>query len=166
MLKNYFKIAVRNILRNKTYSIINIFGLAIGIACSILIILWINDELSYDQFHKNSSDLFIVAQKVYLQDGIEYGSEIPYPAGQELKSNYPEILDVARVYYSRALLFAHNEKRSIENQILIVDPEFLTMFSFSLIYGDANTVLDDPNSVVITKNTAQKYKYWPDHTVC
>ena len=157
MFKNYLKIAVRNILRNKTYSIINIFGLSIGITCSVLIILWIHDELSYDQFHKNSSDLYIVAQKVYLQDGTVFGSQIPYPAGQELKSNYPGILDVARVYYSRPLLFAHNEKRSIENQILMVDPEFLTMFSFPLISGDAKTVLDDPNSVVITKNTAQKY---------
>ncbi len=157
MLKNYLKIAVRNIFRNKTYSFINIFGLSIGIACSILIILCVHDELSYDRFHKNSSELFLVAQKVYLQNSIVYGSEIPYPAGQEIKSNYPEILDAARAYYSRALLFVHDEKRSIENQILIVDPEFLTMFSFPLIHGEINSVLNDPNSVVITKKTAQKY---------
>ncbi len=157
MLKNYLKIALRNIFRNKTYSIINIFGLSIGIACSILIILWIHDELSYDQFHKNSSDLFMVVQKHYNQNGIEYDSAEPYPVAEELKRNYPEILDVSRVYHSEECLFVHNDKHFIENRILIVDPEFLTMFSFPLIYGDANSVLDDPNSVVITKKTAQKY---------
>ncbi len=157
MLKNYLKIAVRNILRNKTYSIINIFGLSIGIACSILIILWIHDELSYDQFHKNSSDLFLVVQKSYNQNGIEHDRGVPYPVTQELKRDYPEILDVSRVHYSKEFLFVHNDKRFIENRILTVDPEFLTMFSFPLIYGDANSVLDDPNSVVITKKTAQKY---------
>ncbi|MEJ2617836.1 MAG: ABC transporter permease, partial [Ignavibacteriaceae bacterium] len=157
MLKNYFKIAARNIFRNKTYSIINIFGLSIGIACSILIILWVHYELSFDRFHKNSSDLFIVAEKSYSQNEIEYGTALPYPAAQELKRDYPEILDVSRVYYSKEILFVHNDKRFIENQILMVDPEFLTMFSFPLIHGDANSVLNDPNSVVITKKIAQKY---------
>ena len=157
MLKNYSKIAVRNLLRFKTYSFINIFGLSIGIACSILIILWIHDELSYDQFHKNSSDLFIVVQKHYNQNGIEYDTAEPYPVAEELKWDYPEILDVSRVYHSEECLFVYNDKRFIENQILIVDSEFLTMFSFPLIYGDANSVLDDPNSVVITKTIAQKY---------
>ena len=157
MLKNFLKIAVRNIFRNKTYSFINIFGLSIGIACSILIILWIHHELSFDRFHKNSSDLFIVAEKFYNQNGIEYGSALPYPAAEELKKDYPEILKVSRVYNLKEFLFVHNNKRFIENRILTVDPEFLTMFSFALIHGDANSVLDDPNSVVITKKTARKY---------
>jgi len=157
MLKNFLKIAVRNIFRNKTYSFINIFGLSIGIACSILIILWIHHELSFDRFHKNSSDLFIVAEKFYNQNGIEYGSALPYPAAEELKKDYPEILKVSRVYNLKEFLFVHNDKRFIENRILTVDPEFLTMFSFALIHGDANSVLDDPNSVVITKKTARKY---------
>ena len=157
MFKNYFKIVVRNLLRFKTYSFINIFGLSIGIACSILIILWIHDELGYDQFHKNSSDLFIVVQKHYNQNGIEYDTAEPYPVAEELKRDYPEILEVSRVYHSEECLFVHNDKRFIENRILIVDPEFLTMFSFPLIYGDANSVLDAPNSVVITKKTAKKY---------
>ena len=157
MFKNYLKIAVRNILRNKTYSFINIFGLSIGIACSMLIILWIHDELSYDRFHKNSADLFLVVQKYYNQNGIEHDPTLPYPAAEELKRNYPEIMNVARVHYSKEFLFVHNDKRFIENRILTVDPEFLTMFSFPLIYGDANSALNDPNSVVITKKTAQKY---------
>jgi len=157
MLKNYLKIALRNILRNKTYSFINIFGLSVGIASSILIILWIHYELSYDQFHKNSSDLFLVVQKCYSPNGIEQDPTLPYPAAEELKRDYPEILDVVRVHYSKEVLFVHNDKRFIENQILTVDPEFLTMFSFPLIYGDANSVLDDPNSVVITKTIAKKY---------
>ena len=157
MFKNYFKIAVRTILRNKTYSIINIFGLSIGIACAILIILWVHDELSYDRFHKNSSDLFLVVQKSYNQNGIEYDPALPYPAAEELKSDYPEILAVSRVYYSKEFLFVHNDKRFIENQILMVDPEFLTMFSFPLVHGDAKQVLNNPNSVVITKKIAQKY---------
>ena len=157
MLKNFLKIAVRNIFRNKTYSFINIFGLSIGIACSILIILWIHHELSFDRFHKNSSDLFIVAEKFYNQNGIEYGSALPYPAAEELKKDYPEILKVSRVYNLKEFLFVHNDKRFIENRILTVDPEFLTMFSFALIHGDANSVLEDPNSVVITKKTARKY---------
>jgi putative ABC transport system permease protein len=157
MLKNYLKIAFRNLIRHRGYSIINILGLSIGMACFLLITLWILDELSYDRFHKNSSDLFIVVQKHYNQNGIEYDTAEPYPVAEELKRDYPEILDVSRVYHSEECLFVHNDKRFIENRILIVDPEFLTMFSFPLIYGDANLVLDDPNSVVITKKIAQKY---------
>ncbi len=157
MLKNYLKIAVRNIFKNKTYSVINIFGLSIGIACSIFIILWIYDELSYDRFHKNSSDLFLVINKYYTQNGIENDRSLPYPAAEELKRDYPEISNVSRVYYSKEFLFVHKDKRFIENQILMVDPEFLTMFSFPLIHGDTDLALDDPSSVVITKKTAQKY---------
>ena len=87
MLKNYFKIALRNLLRFKTYSFINIFGLSVGIACSILIILWIHDELSYDRFHKNLSDLYLVVQKCYNQNGIEQDPTLPYPAAEELSLN-------------------------------------------------------------------------------
>lgn len=157
MFRNYLKIAVRNIFRNKTYSFINIFGLSIGIACSILIILWVHDELNYDHFHKNSAELYLAVQKCYTQDEIEYGSALPYPAAEVLKRDYPEISEVCRVYYSQEFLFVHNDKRFIEKSILMVDPEFLTMFSFSLIQGDASNILDDPNSVVITKKIAQKY---------
>jgi putative ABC transport system permease protein len=157
MFINYLKIAFRNLIKHRGYSIINILGLSIGMGCFLLITLWILDEISYDQFHKNSSDLFIVVNKSYSQNGIAHRSAVVYPVAQELKRDYPEILDVSRVYYSKELLFVHNDKRFIENRILIVDPEFLSMFSFPLIYGDANLVLDDPKSVVITKKIAQKY---------
>ena len=157
MFINYLKIAFRNLIKHRGYSIINILGLSIGMGCFLLITLWILDELSYDQFHKNASDLFIVVEKDYIQNGIEYGTAVPYPVAEVLKRDYPEISEVSRAYYSKEYLFVHNDKRYIENRILIVDPEFLTMFSFPLNSGDANSVLDNSNSVVITKKTAQKY---------
>lgn len=157
MFINYLKIAFRNLIKYRGYSVINILGLSIGMGCFLLITLWILDELSYDRFHKNSSNLFMVLQKHYNQNGIEYDTAEPYPVAEVLKRDYPEILDVSRVYLSEECLFVHQDKRFLENRILIVDPGFLTMFSFPLINGDANYVLDAPNSVVITKKIALKY---------
>ena len=157
MFGNYVKIALRNFQKYRGYSIINILGLSIGMACFLLITLWILDELSYDRFHKNSSELFLVVQKSYDQNGMDYDTAEPYPVAEVLKRDYPEILAVSRVYPERECLLVHNDKRFIENRMLIVDPEFLTMFSFPLIHGDVNSVLDAPNSAVITKEIAQKY---------
>ncbi len=156
MIKNYFKIAWRNLIRNKAFSIINIIGLAIGMAGAILIFEWIQNELSFDQFHKNKDTLYKVwnrntpkGQQVGAWD-VTSGAIAP-----ELKRAFPEVKSVARVTWPTPRLFSFADK-SIKATGLDVDKPFLTMFSFPLLQGSALQALDDVNSVVFTQTLAIK----------
>jgi putative ABC transport system permease protein len=155
MLKNYFKIAFRNLIRNKGFSVINIFGLAIGMASAILILLWVQNEISYDRFHEKDSRLYEVwtndTRDGALQSGI-YTTHLMAPA---LKRDYPEIENSSRVGWGENILFGNGGKQ-IKAFGTWVDPSFLTMFSFPLLKGDPKTALSDPYSLVITQKMAKK----------
>ncbi len=157
MIKNYLKIALRNIKRHKGYSFINITGLAIGIACCLLITIWILDELSYDKFHENAATLYRVEENQDYSGSQFHVYITPYPLAPALKDEIPEIKEATRYVYAGGLLMRHEEKAFFEDYIYAVDPSFLHLFTFPLIRGDKNTALDSPYSLVVTQDIAEKY---------
>lgn len=157
MFKNHMKIALRNIKRHKGYSFINIFGLASGIACCILIFLWVQDEFSYDKFHDNGDNLYLVGTHQRLGSSTATTSGTPPALGPAFKEEYPEIVNSARFCNGpHALIFAYGAKRFRE-QAEAVDSSLLEMFTFPLIQGNPESALTEPYSLVMTERMAQKY---------
>ncbi len=157
MLKNYLKIISRNIRKHKGYSFINITGLAIGMACCLLISIWVLDELSYDKFHEKAQRLYRVEEDQYYSGRVFHVSVTPHPLGPALVDEIPEIVDATRYVWSGGLLFRYGEKAFFEYNIRAVDPSFLQMFSFPLLKGDKNKALDSPYALVIDEDIAEKY---------
>ena len=164
MFGNYFKIALRNLKRYKGYSFINISGLAIGMACCILILLWVQDELSFDIFHKNAGDLYLTAAHMRINNTDKNWQDCPPAVGPALKAEYPEILDSVRTSSLLSVTLSYNNKK-FEEQIFLSDPSLLEMFSFPLVYGDPSTVLLNPYSILLTERAAEKY-FGSDNPVC
>ncbi len=157
MFKNYFKIAWRNILRNKALSFINISGLSIGLACCMLIFLYTKDEVSFDRFHEKKDSLFRLTCKIIdSRDGKEsnYGLAAMVE-GPAFKQEVPEIKDFVRVKDDEFIV--KKGKETFTDKALFVDDNFFSVFSFPLIYGNAKTVLSELNSIVLTEETAIKY---------
>jgi putative ABC transport system permease protein len=154
MIKNYLKIAWRNLLRNKGFSVLNISGLAVGMASAILILLWIYNEISYDRFHTNKNYLYAAWNRGVFDKKLQCWNSTPMILGPTLKKEYPEIENVARKY-SRWYVTKAGEKK-VSTQALIADPSFLSMFSFPLVKGNANTALNNMYSIVITRKMAKK----------
>jgi putative ABC transport system permease protein len=156
MIMIYFKIALRNIKRYLTYSILNICGMSIGLAAAILILLWVQDEWSYDRNFKNADELFRIIENQNLTTG---GNSliVPVPGAlaQVLKEEYPEIIRAVRFCPNPLTLQKKDE--FIEETVISTDKDFLKMFGIRFIRGDINTALDDPHSIVITEETAKKY---------
>ncbi len=158
MFKNYIIIALRNIKRNPTYSFINVFGLAVGIACTILILLWVQDEMSYDKFHKNNNNLYRILIEYQDRTGTLLTSTyIPAPLAAQIKEEVPEIVNAARWAKDERDPLIYKEKSFYEDGISSIDPAFLEMFSFPFIYGNAQSAFPDKRSIVITESIAKKY---------
>jgi putative ABC transport system permease protein len=150
MFKNYLKITLRNLKKNKIYSFINIAGLAIGLACCILILLWVQDELSYDRFHENAGDLYIAT--------FSNGSIItPTALAGFLKEEYLEILHSSHFIGIGDNLLRYKETEINENYGIMIDPDFLKMFTIPFLRGNPDTALNDPHSIVISETLALKY---------
>src|SRR5690606_9094594 len=154
MLLNYLKIALRNLQRNFTYSFINIFGLSIGIACSILIMLWIADEYQYDRFHEKRENLYKVMMNQTFSG--ERGSQValPYPLKDVLPEYSPKIKHSVITNWGEGFLLTAGENK-ITKVGLAASEDFLKMFTFPLIQGDVNTALDDQNSIVLNEDVAK-----------
>jgi putative ABC transport system permease protein len=158
MLKNYLKITFRNIRKNKGYSFINISGLAIGMACCFLILIWVKDELSFDRFHANANAIYRVTEHQYDSSGDYFPVAVtPWPLAEALKTDFPEITESARLRIVSGGLISYKDKKFYENDFVAVDPSFLKMFSFPLIEGDLSTALTEPHTILITKETAARY---------
>jgi ABC-type antimicrobial peptide transport system permease subunit len=162
MIHNYLKIALRNIKRHKGYTFINIFGLAIGIASCILILLWVSDELSFDRFHVNIHHLFRVTRSESTPDGsLNHFASTPSPLAPSLKESYPEIIESTRFYNISQLkgriLLEANHQKYYESDYCFADPSFFSMFTFYFVQGDPQSALRLPNSVVLTQEMAIKY---------
>jgi len=151
MLKNYIKTTWRNIRNNKVYSFINIMGLAVGMACCILILLWVQDELSYDKFHKNYRNIYRMIPEL---QGRKFSSS-PLALGAVFKEQYPEVQHVAR-YYWMNFTVKYGENINSENGAL-VDDDFFNIFTFPLIKGNPETVFADRESIILSEKTAAKY---------
>ena len=153
MIKNYLKIAFRNITRHKAYSLINISGLAIGMACSILILLWVQNELSYDRFHKNANEIFRVTGSV--ADFKAAVNTAGMPAG--LKAELPSVKNYVRLSHLTTTLLEAGENKFEERRTFYVDPTFMDMFSFPLIEGTRSSALARPDGIVLTQSMVKKY---------
>ncbi|UCE43114.1 MAG: ABC transporter permease [Candidatus Aminicenantes bacterium] len=155
MLKNYIKIALRNIRRQKLYSSINILGLAVGLASSILIFMWVQDEKSYDRFHTHADRIF----RVTISDdqtGPDQGYAVtPIAMAPAIKQEIPEILYAARTSV-RFMKLSHDEN-VFKEKGLFVSPDFLRMFSFNLLEGNPDAALSSPDQIVISEKLAQKH---------
>lgn len=154
MFKNYFKTAFRNFRRNKVYSLINVLGLSIGLACGMLIILYVKDELSYDRFHEKASDIYRISMKEIQPDGSlkGQGGYTGYFPGPRFKASIPEIRAFLRIQnYNRDIQIGQEIK---SQPIHLVDSNFFAVFSFPLLHGDPRTALLEPKSVVITEDIA------------
>jgi ABC-type antimicrobial peptide transport system permease subunit len=157
MIQNYAVVAARNFRKHKAYSLINISGLAIGIAVSLFIFLWIRDETSFDRFHTAASDIYRLTEDQKGADGSIFPVAVtPELLGPGLKSDFPEVQDFARYRPLGKNLVICGEKRFFEGGISFADPSFLGMFTFPLIKGDPGTALDNIHSLVITETVARK----------
>ena len=151
MFTNYMKITLRNIKRHKGYSFINIAGLAVGIACTIIILLWVQDELSFDRFHENGDNLY----KITVTLNQTTWNSSPWVLTSILKKDYPEIEKGS--WYYRTTVNTRYQESIYNERIALVAPEFFEMFTFPYIKGDARTALSDLNSIVISEKAALKY---------
>ena len=157
MIKNYFLIALRNIFRQKTFAFINITGLAIGLTCATLIMLWIQDELSFDRFHQNAENIYRIQVKETGGASSETRAGTPYPLTPVLVQDFPELETTTRFYNYEKALIAVEDKRIYEDGVFLADGKFLDVFSFPLLAGNRATVLSQPNSIVLTESMAHKY---------
>jgi ABC-type antimicrobial peptide transport system permease subunit len=155
MLKNFFRIAWRNLLRNKAFSFINISGLAIGMAAAILIFLWIQNEISYDQFHQKRDRIYEAWNKAVFSGKLQCWNTTPKILARTLEKDVPEVERAVRVNWSRNYLFTVGDKRLMAKGNM-VDNGFLQMFSFPLIQGDPQTALSNGSSILLTKKLAKK----------
>ncbi len=158
MFKNYFKTAIRNLTHNKVYSFINIAGLSIGLACAMLIILYVKDEVSYDRFHKNADQIYLVAVKGHFSRGpnnfVNYMSVSGYLQGPKFKAAIPEIQGFVRFQGNH--IDIKNGTDIISQGVSYVDSNFFSMFSFPLLSGNPKTALLNPHSMVLSEDMAKK----------
>ena len=153
---SYLKTQWRIIRTRKIFYFINVFGLALGIASSILIMLWIVDELSYEKMHENADRIMLVHKQYRLGDDVEVNSSLPMPFAPSLKTNFPEIKHAVRVVPHRAVVRSGEQMYS-ENTLCTADPAYFKLFSFDFIKGDPASALSDSYSVVLTREKAEKY---------
>jgi putative ABC transport system permease protein len=157
MLKNMLKIAIRNILKERTYSLINIFGLTIGITSSVLILLYVSDELSYDKFHTNADNIYRVVSNITEPDNAFTWAVAQIPFAPELHSKYPEVENYTRASGQGRIKLIYEDKQFYEEDILMVDSTFFDVFTYRSIDGDLSTALDGPRNIVLTESLAIKY---------
>ena len=157
MLRNYLKIAIRNLRKNKIYSSINILGLSLGIASSLLIMIFVLDELSYDKFHPD-------AERIHRGDmtgqlnGNEFNLALtPAPMRFSLEEEVPAVESAIRIGAFPTMPIQYEELTFTEPITLVSDPEFFEFFGFELLKGDAKTALVGPNKIVLTESNAKKY---------
>ena len=158
MLKNYFTIAIRNIVRHKGYTFINILGLATGIICCLLILVYVQDEISYDRYHEKSDQIYRI-----INAGVIRGNQIEMPLvsgpwGPAMVEEFPEVLEAVRIKPPDSRwVIEYGEKKFPEKGLYFVDPTFFEIFDVEMVAGDPETALDAPYSIIITEEMAEKY---------
>ncbi len=157
MFKNYLKIAFRNLFKIRVFSIINIFGLAVGMAACLLIIQYITKEFSYDRFHEHADNIYRLRLTGFVGDKIDdEGADCNNPAGKVVTETYPEVVDFAKMIKSPGV-FSIGDLKYREEKVFYASSSFFKVFSFKLLKGDLETVLSEPNKMVISETTAKKY---------
>ncbi|MDX1627308.1 MAG: ABC transporter permease [Fulvivirga sp.] len=156
MLKNYIKIALRNILKHKAYSFINILGLAGSIAITILILIYAKSVLTYDQFHEDSDQIYFMYRDRATEDGRMDVFDTWYPLVEVAKKEFPAIIEGTRML-DIGNTWVENEDKKFEQYLTYADSNFFDVFSFPLIAGDPKTALDDPDAIIISQEIAEKF---------
>ena len=156
MLKNYFKTAWRSIIKNRTYSLLNILGLSAGLTCFAFIALWVNDELSYDKFNTNYERIYRLVSAQKTATGFSESAMTSAPMAKALSNDYPEVENAVRMKV-REEIVTHKNQQVLQPGILLTDPSFFNVFSYHLIKGNEATALREPFSLVLTESSAKKY---------
>jgi putative ABC transport system permease protein len=157
MFENFVKVAIRNIFRQKIYSLINILGLAMGLACSLLIMVFVMHELSYDQFHAKKDRIYRLCVKGKLGEAEMNMAYTAVPTGPAFDQEFPEITEAVRLENWNDMLFRFGERVFIEDDLLWTDSGFFKVFDFKLISGQPDQVLTEPQTIVLTETMANKY---------
>ncbi len=153
MFKNYFKTAWRNLLKGKGFSVINITGLAVSLAVSILLLLWVNDELSYDRFNVNAANIYKLAPKF---DDQNIWNSTPAPIAVYAKKEVPEVEDACRIRDNGGVsVFEYNGKKFTELHNCLADASLFSMFTYPLIKGNRQHPFTDAHSIVLSETTAK-----------
>ena len=159
MLQNYLKIALRNLAKNKVFSFINITGLAVGMAVSMLILLYVSHEFSFDKFHPNANRIYQISEEFKFDGQAMNSTSLHQSFGGIVKKSVPEVENFARFHqiYGEKVLKTDFEHRFKESHLYVADPSVLQIFGFKLKTGDAKTALSDPKKIVLTERLAEKY---------
>ncbi len=157
MIKNYVTVALRNLFRQKGYSIINIVGLSVGISVCLLIFFWVHDELQYDRFHENADRIYRLINERHSEDGYYLSVYTPPPLGEALEDNFPEVEKTLRLIRISDLLLSRDNKKFIEEHILFTGPAIFDFFDIPFTFGNPEAALLEPNTVVLTEEMARKY---------
>ena len=162
MLRNYLITAFRNMGRHKGYAFINITGLAIGLACSFFIVLWVQDEMSYDTFLEENDQIYRVMQHTNFGGTTGTQSAMPKPLGDVLDEEYPEITHTVLMSWEMNMVLTH-ENQAFRSEGRYFGADFFTVFKFPLSVGDPSTALLDPESIAISESLAERYfgDDWP-----
>jgi putative ABC transport system permease protein len=159
MFINYLKITLRNIRKHKGYSIINIAGLAVGIACTIIVLLWVRDEVSFDRFHDKADQIYRVVCSTN-EDGSPTNANGSFGIGPALKRDFPEVIETVRIRkmgQGVERYIGYKNKKFYESGFFFTEPSIFAVFDFPLVRGDSTTALNEPNSMVLTEEMAKKY---------
>ncbi|MDX9697020.1 MAG: ABC transporter permease [Bacteroidales bacterium] len=157
MFKNYLLSAFRNVFKNRKYLLINILGLAIGLSASIYIILFVQFELSFDKFHSQADQIYRIGVRGMMMNNEINQAITAAPMAEALRNEFPEVVTACRIQDAGDWLIKYEEKKINEQNMLFADSTFFQVFSFRLLKGDPNKVLQEPKSIVITETAAKKY---------
>ncbi len=157
MINTFFRLAARNVLKHKGFSFINIFGLAIGLAASLLILLWVQHEFSYEKYNANGENIYRVEEDQFYSGERYHVTVTPHPSGPVWKEKIPEIREQTRINRLPRILFRQGETVFFEPAIIAADSGLFKIFTMPFVLGDPETALKSPNSIVLTEKLAAKY---------
>ncbi|HTB26086.1 MAG TPA: ABC transporter permease, partial [Puia sp.] len=157
MFENYFKTAWRSLRKNKTFTILNIAGLSIGLACSLLIALFVLDELSYDRFNTQADHIYRIDEQVKFGDFNYNGAWVPAIMGPTFAKDFDEIGQYTRLKSSEGVVIRKGKENIREDRAVYADSSLFDVFTFNMIAGNSKTALKEPHSLVVTESIARKY---------
>lgn len=157
MIKSYLRSLYRNIIRNKFYAVFNVVGLATGLTATLLILFYIQDELSYDKHYKNHDRIYRLESAVTVNNNVDSYATFPVPLGPALKNEIPEIEQITRLHFDDERLFAFGEKKFFESSFCYADSSVFSVFSHEFLRGNPDRCLTEPGSIVLTESVALRY---------
>ncbi|MEM9858816.1 MAG: ABC transporter permease, partial [Bacteroidota bacterium] len=154
MLKNYFKVIFRNLVKNRWFSLINVLGLTVGLTCSLIIYLYISQELSYDNFHAESDRIYRVTRSSQTSSGVDYEAAVPYPFIEVVPTEFSQFNVATQIHADNDVLATYKGTKHVIDHIIFADSNFYDVFSFEVISGNPKVSLGRPNTCFITPELA------------